>query len=52
MGKPQNIQRCADACFLHRNTFQYRMNRLREKTGYDLRRPRDAVLLYLAVCGD
>ena len=47
-----NIQRCADACFLHRNTFQYRMNRLREKTGYDLRRPRDAVLLYLAVCGD
>ncbi len=43
-----NIQRCADACFLHRNTFQYRMNRLREKTGYDLRRPKDAVLLYLA----
>ena len=33
-------------------TVAVHMNRLREKTGYDLRRPRDAVLLYLAVCGD
>ncbi len=44
-----DIRRCADKLFLHRNTFQYRMDRLKKKTGYDLRRPKDALLLYLAV---
>lgn len=44
-----DIRRCAEKLFLHRNTFQYRMDRLRKKTGYDLRVPKDALLLYLAV---
>ena len=43
-----NIKRCAEASFIHRNTFQYRMDRLKKKTGYDLRVPKDSVLLYLA----
>jgi len=44
-----SIRRCADAIFVHRNTFQYRMERLRKKTGYDLRLPRDAAVLYIAI---
>ncbi|MGE4277383.1 MAG: CdaR family transcriptional regulator [Lawsonibacter sp.] len=44
-----DIRRCAEKLFLHRNTFQYRMDRLNKKTGYDLRIPKDALLLYLAV---
>jgi len=47
-----SIRRCADASFVHRNTFQYRMDCLRKKTGYDLRIPKDAVLLYLAAYAD
>lgn len=45
-----DIRRCADAVFIHRNTFQYRMDSLRKKTGYDLRSPKDATLLYFAAC--
>ena len=44
-----DIQRCAQTLFVHRNTFQYRMDRLRKKTGYDLRIPKHAMLLYLAI---
>lgn len=44
-----DIQRCADLLFLHRNTFQYRMDRVKRKTGYDLRVPKEGLLLYLAV---
>ncbi|MEA4933501.1 MAG: sugar diacid recognition domain-containing protein [Lawsonibacter sp.] len=47
-----DIRRCADKLFLHRNTFQYRMDHLRKKTGYDLRIPKNALLLYLAVRED
>lgn len=43
-----DLQRCADRLFLHRSTVQYRLQRLRDRTGYDLRRPKDAILLYLA----
>ena len=45
-----DIRRCAEAGFIHRNTFQYRIDTLRKKTGYDLRSPRDAALLYFAAC--
>lgn len=38
----------ADALYLHRNSVQYRLDRLRDKTGYDFRKPRNAFLLYLA----
>ncbi len=43
-----DIRKCADHLFIHRNTFQYRMERLKRKTGYNLKTPKDAVLLYLA----
>lgn len=44
-----DIRRCAEKLFIHRNTFQYRMDCLKKKTGYDLRRPKDAVRLYLSI---
>jgi len=43
-----DLKVCAQAAFIHRNTFQYRMDRVRKKTGYDLKRPKEALLLYLA----
>ncbi len=42
------IAQCAEKIFVHRNTFQYRIDRIARKTGYDLRRPRDSALLYIA----
>ena len=44
-----NLQKCAAHLYIHRNTFQYRMDRLEKKTGYNLKVPRDALLLYLAL---
>lgn len=42
---------CADSLYIHRNTIQYRLNRMKEKTSFDLRKPKDAFMLYLAACG-
>lgn len=42
-----DIQKCAEHLFIHRNTFQYRMDRIKKKTGYNLKVPKDALLLYL-----
>ena len=47
-----DLRRCAEALYLHRNTVQYRLDRIRDKTGYDFRKPRDAFLLYLASLDD
>lgn len=47
-----DIRRCAQRRFVHRNTFQYHMDQLKKRTGYDLRVPKDALLLYLAVHGE
>lgn len=44
-----DIQRCADTLFIHRNTFQYRIDRMKRKTGYDLRVPKESLLLYLSI---
>ena len=44
-----DVRRCAEKLFVHRNTFQYRMDTVKRKTGLDLRRPRDAALLYLVL---
>ncbi len=44
-----NLRRCAEKRFVHRNTIQYHIERLKRQTGYDLRVPGDAVLLCLAV---
>ncbi len=43
-----DLHRCAEALYLHRNTVQYRLDRIRDRTGYDFRKLRDAFLLYLA----
>ena len=43
-----DLNRCARRSFVHRNTVQYHIDRIRQKTGYDLRVPRDSLLLYLA----
>ena len=44
-----DIQTCAEHLFIHRNTFQYRMDRIKRKTGYNLKAPKDALLLYLTL---
>ena len=44
-----NIQKCADKLFIHRNTFQYRMDSIQKKVGYSLKIPKEAMLLYFAV---
>jgi len=46
-----DIRRCAEKLFVHRNTFQYRVEQLKKRTGYDLRVPKDALRLYLAAQG-
>ena len=38
-----------ETLYLHKNTLQYRLNRIHEKTGWNPRKFRDAVLLYLAL---
>ena len=47
-----DLNRCARRSFVHRNTVQYHIDRLKKKTGYDLRIPKDSLLLYLAAQGD
>lgn len=44
----RNINACAKQSFVHRNTFQYRMDRLKKKLGYNLKIPKDSLLLFLA----
>jgi DNA-binding PucR family transcriptional regulator len=40
--------RAASAMHIHRNTLLYRLARIEELTGLDLRRPRDLAIAYLA----
>lgn len=44
-----DIRQCADRLFVHRNTVQYQIDRLKRKTGCNLRAPKDAFLLYLTL---
>lgn len=44
-----NIQAAADTLFIHRNTFQYRLKKVAEKTGLQVKNPKDVFLLYLSV---
>ncbi|MFR5841854.1 helix-turn-helix domain-containing protein [Blautia sp. 2227st1_G12_2227SCRN_220401] len=39
----------AEKLFLHKNTFQYKLNHIYKKCGLNPRKFRDAVLLYLAL---
>lgn len=43
-----SITKASDELFIHKNTLQYRLNKLRELTGFDPRNLRDMVVLYLA----
>ena len=42
------IREMANILFVHKNTIHYRLQRIQEKTGYSLREPKGAVLLYFA----
>lgn len=44
-----NIEQAADHLHIHKNTFRYRMHKLADYTGYNLRWPKDASLLYIAM---
>ncbi|MDO6448579.1 sugar diacid recognition domain-containing protein [Oceanobacillus profundus] len=44
-----NIQKTADALFLHRNTLIYRINKIANETGYDPRKFNDALILQVAL---
>lgn len=46
--KDGNLDKMAKQLYVHRNTVQYRIEKLRKRTGYDLRLPRDACILYFA----
>ncbi|WP_244272675.1 CdaR family transcriptional regulator [Natronincola peptidivorans] len=44
-----SITKTADELFIHKNTLQYKLNKLNRLTGYDPRITKDMVVLYLAV---
>ena len=44
-----SLKDTADKLFLHKNTLQYRLNRIRERSGYDPRSFREACVLYTAL---
>ena len=44
-----SIQAAADALYIHKNTLQYRLKRLEELTGCDVRRPSQAPVFYMVV---
>ena len=44
-----SLKETAERCFLHVNTVQYRLKRVRERCGLDPRRFREASLLYTAL---
>ena len=45
-----SLQKTCELLNMHKNTLQYRLNRIREICGYDPRRFREGVSLYIAVC--
>lgn len=44
-----NVEQAAAEVYMHRNTFLYRMNKVKTLTGYSVKNPRDLFILYLAV---
>lgn len=44
-----SIGKTAEALFIHKNTLQYRLKKLKQLTGYDPRNINEAMVLYLAV---
>lgn len=49
----RSIIRCAEDLFIHKNTFQYKLNKILQYTGYDPRDANNYVILFLAfiICG-
>ncbi|MDD3192436.1 MAG: sugar diacid recognition domain-containing protein [Oscillospiraceae bacterium] len=43
-----SVTKAAQQLFMHKNTFQYKLRKLEEVTGYDVRLPSKAPLLYMA----
>lgn len=43
-----SIQKAADNLYIHKNTLQYRISKLKEITGLDVRKPTESPALYLA----
>lgn len=43
-----NTEVMAEKLFVHKNTVQYRLQKIKSETGYNIRYPRDATLLYMA----
>lgn len=44
----RSIIKCAEELFIHKNTFQYKLNKIAQYTGFDPRNANDYVILYLA----
>ena len=44
-----SLQSAASALYIHKNTLQYKLKKLAEISGYDVRRPSDAPVLYIAM---
>lgn len=45
----QSINEASENLFIHKNTLQYRLRKIKDMTGYDPRKFTDAVLLYVAL---
>ena len=44
-----SLSKAAEKLFIHKNTLQYKLQRIAQRTGYDVRKPRDASVLAMAV---
>lgn len=44
-----SLNKGAEMLYVHKNTYQYKLNRLRDITGCDIRLPSDAAIFYMAM---
>lgn len=44
-----SLQKGSEMLYIHKNTFQYKIKKLYELTGCDIRRPSDVAILYMAM---
>ena len=47
-----SIGKTAEMLYIHKNTLQYKLNKIKEQTGYDPRNTCDALKLYIAILFD
>ena len=47
--KEMSLQDTSEALFIHKNSLQYKLNRIAERSGYNPRKFTDAVVLYSAL---